>query len=124
MIDLTHIDRHFQVGDQLVRALGGNAGSKENDVRLCQLHGEFKSLWDRVLAEGEKPGPACRRQDEIVREMLQTPADTYVGVAAKIATATEDRGSEPESLGDKLEWRAARELERFGGFGSQQQAAE
>ena len=114
----------------LRRTRGGMVGDRplpgENDLRLCRLHDEFKGLWDQVHAEDPKAvggGPAARRQEEIAHEMLRTPADTYIGAAAKMATAVEDR-DEPESLIDKLEWQAARDLERLAGFGEQQQAAE
>jgi hypothetical protein len=91
----------------------------DNDRRLCVLKEHYDELVAAVNAEASDEstdGAAARRQDAIVEEMLGIPADSVIGIAAKLAVARipED---EPTTPFEKLEHRALKEIERLGGFG-------
>lgn len=90
----------------------------DNDRRLCLLRERYDELVANVNAEAndEAPdGPAQQRQDAIVEEMLAIPANSVIGIAAKLAVARipED---EPDTPFEKLEHRALKEIERLAGF--------
>ena len=106
---------------QLVKALRGDQDwSGLNDLRLCQLAGEHRRLDDRAPDLKE----AVDRQEAIATEMLDLPADSLIGAAAKLVAARVQGEDEPAELYPKVQHRALDEIERFAGFTPQQQAAE
>ena len=110
------LDTHHQAAH---RALGGDRPLPgENDRRLCQLSEEHRRL------AAEDRDELTDRERAVRDELLTTPADSAVGVAAKLAAVRDSRAPEPDAPLDKIEHRALAEIERLAGFGPQQQAAE
>ena len=102
-------------------AMGGDRPLPgENDLRLCQLAEEHRRLedWAPDLKH------CSDRQEAIATEMLDLPADSLIGAAAKLVAARAIGEGEPTDLYPKVQHRALDEIERLAGFGSQQQAAE
>jgi hypothetical protein len=114
-----NLDARFSQTHNSMREGEGLPG--DNDRRLCVLKQEHEDLAAAVNAEAASDegseGVAHQRQEAIVEEMLSIPADSVVGIAAKLAAVRASRADEPDELYDKLEHRALSEIERLGGFG-------
>jgi hypothetical protein len=111
-----NLDARFSQTQDSMRA--GDYLPGDNDRRLCVLEREYAALQPQVrseIASERTDGPALQRQFEIVEEMTALPADTVVGIAAKLAVGHLPEG-EPETAFEKLEHRALKEIERLGGF--------
>jgi hypothetical protein len=101
------------------RALNGNRPLPgENDLYLCRLSEEYREICEA------NTGIVSDDESALMDKMLATPADSIIGVAAKLAAVSGTRDPEPTEPADKLEHRALVEIEQLGGFGPRKQAAE
>ncbi|MBK1668333.1 hypothetical protein CKO28_09830 [Rhodovibrio sodomensis] len=82
----------------------------ENDLYLCRLSKEYQEICEA------NTGIVSDDESAIMDKMLATPADSIIGVAAKLAAVSRTRDPEPTAVCDKLEHRALVEVERLGGF--------